>query len=59
MSGRLAWLARQRIVNHLRENPQGVQAVTDHGLLPVLGKKPKEAKEAKPKPRKVKGAELV
>jgi hypothetical protein len=33
--------------------------VTDHGLLPVLGKKPKEAKEAKPKPRKVKGAELV
>jgi hypothetical protein len=59
VSGRLAWLARQRIVNHLRENPQGVQAVTDHVLLPVLGKKPKEAKEAKPEPKNVKAAELV
>ncbi len=36
--GTLAWLACRRVVSHLQENPEAVKAVTDHVLLPMLGR---------------------
>jgi hypothetical protein len=58
--GFLFWLAFQRVVNHLRGNPEGVKAVTDHVLLPALGRKPKEGKgEVKLEVKRIKGARLV
>ena len=36
----LMWLACRRVVHHLRGNPEAVKAVTEHVLLPMLGRKP-------------------
>jgi len=35
----LMWLACRRVVHHLRGNPEAVKAVTEHVLLPMLGRK--------------------
>jgi hypothetical protein len=32
----------QRVVWHLQDNPEAVKAVTDHVLVPLLGRKPEE-----------------
>lgn len=50
----LLWLAVQRIVRHLKNNPEGVKAVTDHVLLPMLGKDQPGSEEAKPATAEVK-----
>ena len=36
--GALIWFGVQRVVRHLKNNPDGVKAVTEHVLLPLLGK---------------------
>ncbi len=46
--GTLAWLACRRVVGHLQGNPEAVKAVTDHVLLPMLGREA-EQKPAGPK----------
>ena len=38
----LIWLACRRVVHHLRGNPEAVKAVTEHVLLPMLGRKPEQ-----------------
>ena len=38
----LMWLACRRVVRHLRGNPEAVKAVTEHVLLPMLGRKPEQ-----------------
>ena len=45
-----AWGLR-RIVRHLQGNPEAVQAVTEHVLVPLLGRKKPEADAIKPVPR--------
>jgi hypothetical protein len=37
--GVIAWLACRRIARHLQGNADGVKAVTDHILLPLLTRK--------------------
>jgi hypothetical protein len=32
----ILWVACRRVVSHLRGNPEAVQAVTEHVLLPML-----------------------
>jgi len=44
--GGLAWWACRRITHHLRENPEGVAALTTHLFVPLLGRKPEEGQEA-------------
>ena len=34
----LMWLAGRRVAHHLRGNPEAVKAVTEHVLLPMLGR---------------------
>ena len=47
--GFLVWLAVRRVVEHLRECPEGVAALSEHLLLPVFGKrKPEEVPEPEP-----------
>ncbi|MHB1423119.1 MAG: hypothetical protein ACYC3I_07985 [Gemmataceae bacterium] len=36
--GALLWFAVQRVVRHLKNNGEGLKAVTEHVLLPMLGK---------------------
>jgi len=43
--GFLLWLACRRISRHLQGNPEGVKAVTDHVLIPLLGRQPDEESE--------------
>lgn len=43
--GFLLWWACRRISRHLQGNPEGVKAVTDHVLLPLLGRPPVEESE--------------
>lgn len=38
--GLLLYLACRRISRHLQGNPEGVKAVTDHVLIPLLGRQP-------------------
>jgi len=38
--GTVFWLACRRITKHLQGRPDAVKAVTDHVLLPLLGKTP-------------------
>jgi len=44
-------LAFRRVARHLQGHPEAMQAVTEHVLLPLLGKKPLEAEKKKPVPR--------
>ncbi len=48
--GALVWLAWRRVVVHLKENPEGVQAFTQHILIPLLGRRPEQKKEAELEP---------
>jgi hypothetical protein len=34
----LVWRAGRRVAHHLRGNPEAVNAVTEHVLLPMLGR---------------------
>lgn len=36
----LGFLAFRRVSRHLQENPAGVAALTEHLLIPILGRKP-------------------
>lgn len=38
--GTLLYLACRRLSRHLQGNPDGVKAVTDHVLIPLLGRRP-------------------
>lgn len=38
--GGLLFLAGRRVARHLQGNPEAVKAVTEHVLLPILGRKP-------------------
>jgi hypothetical protein len=38
--GSVLWLACRRISRHLQGNPEGVKAVTQHVLIPLLGRPP-------------------
>ncbi|HTU92890.1 MAG TPA: hypothetical protein VMF69_22610 [Gemmataceae bacterium] len=38
--GALLWLACRRVLRHLKGNPEAVKAVTDHVLIPLLGRRP-------------------
>jgi hypothetical protein len=38
--GVLLWLAIRRVSQHLQGNPEAVKAVTDHVLIPLLGRRP-------------------
>lgn len=38
--GTLLWLAVRRVSRHLQGNPDGIKAVTDHVLIPLLGRRP-------------------
>jgi hypothetical protein len=44
-----AWALR-RITGHLQGNPQGIQAVTEHVLLPLLGRHKDEPEEESASP---------
>jgi hypothetical protein len=35
------WMALRRVAVHLKDNEAGSKAVTEHVLLPILGKKEK------------------
>ena len=37
--GILVWLAWRRLAQHLKENPDGVAALTSHLFVPLLGRK--------------------
>jgi len=36
--GFLLWLACRRVIKHLQGNAEGAKAVTDHVLIPLLGR---------------------
>jgi hypothetical protein len=38
----LLWLACRRVSRHLQGNADGVKAVTDHVLIPLLGAQPED-----------------
>lgn len=42
--GFLAYLAFRRVAAHLRNNPEGMKMVTQHVLMPLLGRKPEKPK---------------
>lgn len=44
-------LAAHRVARHLQGRPDAVQAVTEHVLLPLLGKNGDETDKKKPAPR--------
>lgn len=43
--GILLYLAARRISRHLQGNEVGVKAVTDHVLIPLLGRRPDDESE--------------
>jgi hypothetical protein len=64
-AGIIIWLVWRRMAEHLKGNEEGVQALTRHLFVPLIGQKeepkpepPPEA-EAETEPRKIKGARLV
>ncbi len=46
--GALLWLAVRRILRHLQGNEEAVKAVTDHVLIPLLGRRPEDESECPP-----------
>ena len=40
--GVLIWFASRRLVAHLRDNPEAVAALSEHLIIPILGRKPPE-----------------
>jgi hypothetical protein len=46
--GALLWLAVRRISRHLQGNAEGVKAVTNHVLIPLLGRRPEGVSEQWP-----------
>jgi hypothetical protein len=60
--GVLAWFGWRRVSEHLRNNPEAARLVAEHVIAPLLtGKNDKSEvnPEAKPEPKKIKGATLV
>jgi hypothetical protein len=47
----LLGLAIRRIIRHLQGDPEAVQAVTAHVLVPLLGRKKPDAEKQRPMPR--------
>jgi hypothetical protein len=43
--GALAAFALRRVAMHLKENPEGIEAISKHVLLPILGRR-NESKKA-------------
>ena len=43
--GILVGLAFRRVLRHLQNNPEGVRAVTDHVLIPLLGRQPDDERQ--------------
>jgi hypothetical protein len=44
-------LAFRRVARHLQGHPEAMRAVTEHVLVPLLGKKRDEGEKKKPVPR--------
>jgi hypothetical protein len=42
----LMWLACRRVAHHLRGNAEAVKAVTEHVLLPMLGRQAEQKPSA-------------
>lgn len=40
--GALLWLAVRRVLRHLQGNEDGIKAVTQYVLLPLLGRQPQD-----------------
>jgi hypothetical protein len=49
--GGLLWLACRRLSRHLQGNPDAVKAVTDHVLIPLLGRRAEGEKPLSPAPK--------
>jgi hypothetical protein len=49
-AGALTWFIWLRLGDHLKENEEGVRALTKHLLVPLMGKKAAEAPEPPPQP---------
>ena len=45
--GGLAWWACRRITDHLRDNPEGVAALTNHLFMPLLGRRSEAGQDGK------------
>ncbi len=43
--GFLLWLAVRRVSRHLQDNIEGVKAVTDHVIIPLLGRRPNDERD--------------
>jgi hypothetical protein len=48
-AGLLVWAFR-RTARHLQDHPEGMRALTEHVLVPLLGKKHDEARKEEPVP---------
>jgi hypothetical protein len=46
--GVLLWLAIRRVSRHLQGNAEAIKAVTDHVLIPLLGRRPEGDREQWP-----------
>jgi hypothetical protein len=46
--GGLAVWGLRRLIRHLQSNNDGVKAVTEHVLLPMLGRSPEDVEKKKP-----------
>jgi hypothetical protein len=54
----LLFLAFRRVARHLQGSPDAMQAVTEHVLVPLLGKKQDEAENEKPVPQEAELTEV-
>ena len=57
--GALAWWLGRRVVVHLKDNPVAVAAISDHLIVPMLGKPaetpPESPEDEEPKEKTFKG----
>jgi len=56
--GAVAWLAVRRVIRHLQGDPNAIQEVTEHVLVPLLGKSVEKKEDTDQKKPVVKNARL-
>lgn len=55
----LLWLGAQRVAEHMRGNKEATDAVIEHVIIPLFGRKPEKAEpEREPPPAPVKEKEV-
>jgi hypothetical protein len=47
IEGLLLWLMWRKLAAHLKDNPQGVAALTEHLFVPLLGRNQPTSEDAK------------